>query len=222
MSEKKTYKLDLDEYYVRPQAAWEKMKAAQNIRQTVYIYGTTGTGKTSFVADFLARKRYCYIDMADTGMDELANIVQEKMENRSTFGKLIEELSGRKDVWLILISRAPVPKWLKSVFVRHIFVTIREEELCLTEKEQVTYLEKWELSPTEAACNRIRELGYGNPLFLRIVAMRLKDIPEVEAARDRMGAELRAIERICGITSKPMCMTSGMLSCRSFWKQYLL
>lgn len=218
MSEKKTYKLDLDEYYVRPQAAWEKMKAAQNIRQTVYIYGTTGTGKTSFVADFLARKRYCYIDMADIGMDELANIVQEKMEktheevnahtiividdlhvleteeDRSTFGKLIEELSGRKDVWLILISRAPVPKWLKSVFVRHIFVTIREEELCLTEKEQVTYLEKWELSPTEAACNRIRELGYGNPLFLRIVAMRLKDIPEVEAARDRMGAELRAIE----------------------------
>lgn len=80
MSEKKTYKLDLDEYYVRPQAAWEKMKAAQNIRQTVYIYGTTGTGKTSFVADFLARKRYCYIDMADIGMDELANIVQEKME----------------------------------------------------------------------------------------------------------------------------------------------
>ena len=70
MSEKKTYKLDLDEYYVRPQAAWEKMKAAQNIRQTVYIYGTTGTGKTSFVADFLARKRYCYIDMAAIGMEK--------------------------------------------------------------------------------------------------------------------------------------------------------
>lgn len=218
MSEKKTYKFDLDEYYVRPQAAWEQMKAAQNIRQTVYIYGTTGTGKTSFVADFFSRKQYCYINIADTGMDELANIIWEKIkkthekekaytiividdlqlleteEDRSVFRKLIEELSGRKDVWMILISRAPVPKWLKSVFVRHIFMTIGEEELCLTEKEQAAYLEKWELFPTAAACNRIRELSYGNPLALRIVAMRIKGIPEVENARDRMSAELRAIE----------------------------
>lgn len=167
MSEKKVHKPVVDEYYVRPQAAWEQMKAAQNTRQTVYIYGATGTGKTSFVADFLARKRYCYIDLAETGISEIAEVVQEKtdtahekahaqmifvidnlhvldtQEDRSVCGQLIEELSGRKDIWLILISRAPVPKWLKSIFVRYIFVTIGEEELCLTEKEQETYWEKW-------------------------------------------------------------------------------
>lgn len=218
MSEKKVHKPVVDEYYVRPQAAWEQMKAAQNTRQTVYIYGATGTGKTSFVADFLARKRYCYIDLAETGISEIAEVVQEKtdtahekahaqmilvidnlhvldtQEDRSVCGQLIEELSGRKDIWLILISRAPVPKWLKSIFVRYIFVTIGEEELCLTEKEQETYWEKWELSPTEIACKRIRELDSGHPLYLRIVVLRLKGIPEAEAARDRAGAELRAIE----------------------------
>lgn len=218
MSEKKTDKPVVDEYYVRPQAAWEQMKSARNTRQTVYIYGATGTGKTSFVAGFLAGKRYCYIDLAKSGIAEMARMVQEKtdaavekastqtvfviddlhvletQEDRNACGELIEELSGRKDVWLILISRAPVPKWLKSAFVRYVFVTIGEEELCLTGKELDTYLEKWELYPTEAACNRIRDLGYGNPLCLKIVAMRLKSIPGAETARDREGAELRAIE----------------------------
>ncbi|MDD6572433.1 MAG: AAA family ATPase, partial [Thermoflexaceae bacterium] len=218
MSEKKVHKLVVDECYVRPQAAWEQMKAAQNTRQTVYVYGTTGTGKTSFVSDFLAKKRYCYINLADTGIVEGTEIVREKMntacekanaqtifviddlhlletqEERSTCEQLIEELSGRKDIWLILISRAPVPKWLKSVFVRCVFVTIGEEELCLTEKEQESYLEKWELFPTEGARKRIWELSHGHPLSIRIAALRLKGIPAAEIARDREGAELRAIE----------------------------
>lgn len=218
MSKKKMHKPAVDERYVRPQAAWEQMKAAQNARQTVYIYGTTGTGKTSFVAEFLARKRYSYFSVSDNGIVEIAGLVQERtdaayekantqtilviddlhlvetQEDRNVCGQLIEELSGRKDVWLILISRAKVPKWLKSVFVRYIFVTIGEEELCLTEKEQEDYLEKWELSPTEAVCKRVRELGYGHPLCLRIAVMRLKGISEAEAARDREGIELRAIE----------------------------
>ncbi|MGN0341746.1 MAG: hypothetical protein ACI4DO_03040 [Roseburia sp.] len=46
MSEKNSNKPLVDERYVRPQAAWEKMKAAQSTGQTVYIYGSTGSGKT--------------------------------------------------------------------------------------------------------------------------------------------------------------------------------
>lgn len=211
MSEQKTNKLVVDEHYVRSQASWERMKAAKNMSQTVYIFGVTGTGKTSFVADFLARKSYHYFSVSDTGMDEIAAMVPEKaasqmilviddlhlletQEDRTICERLIEELSGRKDVWLILISRAPIPKWMKAVYVRHIFVTIGEEQLFLTEKEQEKYLEGWELSPTEAACKRIRELSYGHPLYLRIASMRLKGIPKTEAAGDREGAELFAIE----------------------------
>lgn len=210
MSERKVKRPAVDERYVRPQAAWEKMKAAQNTGQAVYLYGTTGSGKTTFVADFLGRKRYHYITMADTRLEEILEMVPERPdaqtivvlddlqlleteEDRSICGQLVEDLSGRRDVWLILISRAPVPKWLKPVAVRHIFVLISEDELKLTEKEQELYLEKWELSLTEAACRKIRELGNGHPLFLRIAAMRLKSIPQEEAAKDRVGAELRMI-----------------------------
>ena len=211
MLEKIINKPAVDERYVRPQAAWEKMKAAQSSRQTVYLYGTTGTGKTTFVTEFLGRKRYHYISLSDMRISEIMELVPEQSETqtilviddlqlleeqgeRSACGQIIEELSGRRDVWLILISRAPMPKWLKSVFYRYIFVTIAEEELCLSEQEQEQYLEKWELSPTEAARDKIWELGHGNPLCLRIVALRLKDIPEQDAARDKMGAELHAIE----------------------------
>ena len=218
MSGEKLQRPSVDEFYERPQAAWEQMKAAQNTRQTVYIYGATGTGKTSFVADFLARRRYCYASVSETGIDRIARMVPEKtdtahekantqtifviddlhlletLEDRSACAQLVEDLSGRKDVWLILISRAPLPKWLKTVFVRYFLVTIGEEELRLTEKEQENYLAKWGLFPTKTASKRIRELGYGNPLYLRIVAMRLKDISEEDAARDRADAELKAIE----------------------------
>lgn len=217
--EKSIKKPSVDEHYVRPRAAWVQMKAARNTGQTVYIYGTTGTGKTSFVADFFARKQYCYLSVSDTNIVSMLEIVRkatstsyekahaqkilviddlyllEAQEDRAVCERMIDELSGRTDVWLILISRAPVPKWLKAVCLRHIFVTIGEAVLCLTEKEQEDYFEGWELSPTEAACKRIRGLGYGNPLFLRTVSMRLKEIPETEAARDRAGAELDAIEK---------------------------
>ena len=149
-----------EEYYVRPQAAWERMNDAKNSHQTVYIYGTSGSGKTSFVEDFLARRRYCYIDMADTGMEELAGIVQNEkkkadkketaqtifviddlhvlksQEDKTICGQFIEQMSLSEDIWLILISRAPVPKWLTAVFVRTVFLTLREQELYLNEEEQ--------------------------------------------------------------------------------------
>ncbi|MGN0396220.1 MAG: LuxR C-terminal-related transcriptional regulator [Coprococcus sp.] len=207
-----------EEYYVRPQAAWERMNAAKNSHQTVYIYGTSGSGKTSFVEDFLARRRYCYIDMADTGMEELAGIVQNEkkkadkketaqtifviddlhvlksQEDKTICGQLIEQMSLSEDIWLILISRAPVPKWLTAVFVRTVFLTLREQELYLNEEEQESYFEKWGLSLTQAASDRIRELSAGHPLALKIGAMQLRNIPKEEAVKDKTGAELRAIE----------------------------
>lgn len=218
MADWKMEKLAVDEHYVYPQAAREKMRIAWNTQQTVYLYGSTGTGKTSFVANFLARKRYHYFNLADIGPAEIDGMFSKRFdaehenahgkaifvldhlhlleteEERSACGQLIEDLSDRKDVWVILISRAPMPKWLKTVFVRYIFVTIGEEELCLTEKEQEYYFEKWELTPTEAAFKRIWELGQGNPLFLRIAAVRLKDISTAETAKDKESAELKAIE----------------------------
>lgn len=213
VSKKKTSKIVLDEHYILPQAAVEKMKAARNTKQTVYIYGITGTGKTSFVTSFFARKPYYYISVSDTRVSRIARIVPEEtdtantqkifviddlhlletQEDRTACEWIINELGSRKDVWLVLVSRAPVPKWLKSAYIRQIFVVIGEAELFLDEKEQENYLGSWGLYPAKTAFKRIMELGYGHPLYLRIISMRLKEI--AETAGDRTSAELSAIEK---------------------------
>ena len=211
MVEKKIQKPVTDEFYVRPQGAWKMMKAAQSLHQMVYIYGVSGSGKTSFVADFLARKRYLYLSLAEAGMEkvtvlsedqeELPQIIVlddlhslESTEDRSICGRLIEQLAKRKDLWVILISRAQIPKWLKTVYVQCTMLTIGEEELYLSESEQELYFNKWEICPTNAAAERLRRLGYGHPLYLRIAAMRLKAIPKLDKESDRAEEELRAIE----------------------------
>lgn len=218
LSGKSTKKILVDERYVRPQMADIKMKKAQNAKQTVYIYGTTGIGKTSFVADFLRRKRYHYFSVSDTevnkivemtskildGLDDKSNkstiiVIDdlsflEEQDDRVNCEKLIEELSERRDIWLVLISRALLPKWLKSVFIRFIFITIGEKELCLSKKEQEAYFEKWEVYPTEAVWKKISNEGYGHPLILRILAMKFSSIPDTETDKNREAAELNAIE----------------------------
>lgn len=211
MVEKKIQKPVTDEFYVRPQGAWKMMKAAQSLHQMVYIYGVSGSGKTSFVADFLARKRYLYLSLAEAGMEkvtvlsedqeELPQIIVlddlhslESTEDRSICGRLIEQLAKRKDLWVILISRAQIPKWLKTVYVQCTMLTIGEEELYLSESEQELYFNKWEICLTNAAAERLRRLGYGHPLYLRIAAMRIKAIPKLDKESDRAEEELRAIE----------------------------
>ena len=64
-------KPETDKYYIRPKAANDRMKLAQNMGQTVYISGATGFGKTSFVADYLFRRRYEYYSMAESVPEDI-------------------------------------------------------------------------------------------------------------------------------------------------------
>lgn len=47
---------EYDDIYILPIQAKKKMKFAQEQTQTVYIYGTTGVGKTIFIKNYLGRK----------------------------------------------------------------------------------------------------------------------------------------------------------------------
>ena len=87
MSERKIQKPVVDEHYVRPQAAWEKMKAARSMRQTVYLYGTTGSGKTTFVMEFLGRRRCCYVILSNRGVVPKLCCGKESKKYCSTYCK---------------------------------------------------------------------------------------------------------------------------------------
>ena len=51
----------MDKGYIAPETALKKLRAARSLRQTVYIYGATGYGKTELVKQYLKNFRYRYI-----------------------------------------------------------------------------------------------------------------------------------------------------------------
>lgn len=208
---KDTQKPEVDEYYIRPQAANARMKMAQNAGQTVYICGAVGFGKTSFVADYLSRRRYEYYSMEHSRLEEIP-ILQEKEpkrivvvddlhritepEEREQACKVLGQLAKNSGVWLLLIGRCLLPTWLKPLYIQQVFLTIGEKELFLSEKEEEAYLKKWNLELSEKAEKRLRELGNGHPMFLRIEALRLKGLTDRKSStEERIEEELSTIER---------------------------
>ena len=204
-------KPETDKYYIRPKAANDRMKLAQNMGQTVYISGATGFGKTSFVADYLFRRRYEYYSMAESVPEDILRglsceknriVVVDDLQRltetveRETARETVEKLVKDPEVWLVLVGRCPVPAWLKPVYIQHVFVMIGEKELALSEREEKDYLKMWDLELTDRAEKRLRTLSCGHPLFLRIEALRLKQMEtEPDSTENRIRMEMSVIEQ---------------------------
>lgn len=204
-------KPETDKYYIRPKAANDRMKLAQNMGQTVYISGATGFGKTSFVADYLFRRRYEYYSMAESVPEDILRglscekkriVVVDDLQQltetveRETARETVEKLAKDPEVWLVLVGRCPVPAWLKPVYIQHVFVMIGEKELALSEREEKDYLKMWDLELTDRAEKRLRTLSCGHPLFLRIEALRLKQMEtEPDSTENRIRMEMSVIEQ---------------------------
>lgn len=70
------------EIYLYPEAARKKLKTAQALSQTVYLYGAIGYGKTALIRQYLGRRRYVYFDAATVKAEEL-----ERAENTGDSGQ---------------------------------------------------------------------------------------------------------------------------------------
>lgn len=174
-----------DPTYVRPQKAAKKMKLAQSMNQTVYLYGVTGSGKTSLVRDMLNRRTYSYYSAEETNLEEI-QISKDFKEQiividdlylvpdqqlREEYAALLKKLIAQRNIWLILISRSSIPRWLMPLYVQQIFLVIDEEDLNLSRKEQDAYFEKWNLHLTSDTADEIFRITGGNPLTLRLTAL---------------------------------------------------
>lgn len=184
-------KLMVDERYVRPKAAYELMKKAQNIKQTVYICGTTGFGKTSLVADFLAKRKYEYHSIGNinaSNLEKLANehyekeriivfddlhLIQDQNE-KDQYLQIFNKLINDENVWLILISRSLIPAWLKPLYFQKIFVIIQEKDLLLNDAQSNEYIAKWPIKTNKVLNANIKNLAQGHPLCLRIILIKLQ------------------------------------------------
>lgn len=173
--------------YFRPKKATKKMKLAQSMGQTVYIYGVTGLGKTTFVKDYLGRKKYIYYSAENYSqwqleiteedkpqiivLDDLYLITQPEI--REEIYPLLEMLIEQREIWLILISRCQIPRWLMPLYVNFLFCVIDEKDLLLDREEQDLYFESFGVYPGEITSQTIWEQGRGHPLVLRMMALEL-------------------------------------------------
>lgn len=174
-----------DEKYVRPKMAEEKFKMAQSLQQNVYLYGITGIGKTAFVKDMLGRKSFNYYSAEESGaeqillpeddkphiivVDDLHHIMDDR--RREEYTDRLRVLMQCRNIWLILIARCAIPRWLMPLHVENTFLIIQEKDLYLDRLGQDAYFEKWNIKLSLEQSKNVWQLAGGNPLFLRFVAM---------------------------------------------------
>ena len=178
--------------YIRPKKAEKKFKLAKELKQTVYLYGVTLTGKTAFVRDMLGRKSYRYYSAREMSVEKLAAledgkegilVIDDLQEvqcgvQREAYARSFSSILARRNVWLILISRCRIPQWLMPFHAERSFAVIEEEDFQFDRAGQDAYFEKCGIRIPIETADRIWELASGNPLFLRFVVLTGGDIKQ--------------------------------------------
>ena len=189
----------MDKGYIAPGTALKKLRAARSLRQTVYIYGATGYGKTELIKQYLKSFRYRYLSCGEdtASLMALAEDIPEDTpkggkdtQNESRTVVVLDDLhllksaegrsaalalAERKDVWLIMACRSPVPAWLMPSYVRDGFLVITEDDLCLGEKEVAAYMEAYKIELTEEELSSVCMKCRGNAYAVRHTALKIRE-----------------------------------------------
>ncbi len=173
--------------YIAPAAALRKLKAAYAQQQNVFIYGVSGYGKTELVQQFLANRQHKYYSFSDIAPmpdmiaqnpnpGECLTVVLDDLHLLSS--NLLREkvlaLCRREDIWLILMSRSPLPHWLRASYVNQGFMIIPEEDLHLRGAEMAAYLQSQQLELSPAELLHMEGATDGNAYALRYAVLLLK------------------------------------------------
>ena len=177
----------MDKGYIAPAAALHKLKMAQSLPQTVYLYGATGYGKTELVQQYLSGRRCIWLSCEELPWEAVPPPKPDKqtrrtvvidglhrLKNEETQRNVIA-LAQRADLWLILISRSPIPAWLMSQYIEAGFIMITEEDLRLGETEIGDYLKACGITCTYEDVQHLRKTSEGNAYIVRHTALKLKE-----------------------------------------------
>lgn len=173
----------ISEFYIYPQKAWKKIRAAREVRQNIYLYGASGYGKTTLLEHYFGQQEHRYFSAGSIQSEELESWKQEKnftliiddlhLTEHGEIKSVLEELAGRKDVWLILSGRGSIPSWLMTAYVEHPFMVIDEEDLTLSKEELEEFLREGDILLAEQDAERLLRETKGNPLAVRFAAIEL-------------------------------------------------
>ena len=179
----------MDQNYIAPASALKKLKKARNLSQTVYLYGATGYGKTELVRQYLSGRRYTYLSCEELPWEDGAlpseepgrqnrRIVVIDNLHRLKSEELRQEilaLEEREDIWLILVSRSPLPAWLMPRHIKSVFVVVSEDDLRMGRDEITAYLDARGVVYTEEDIQYLQNTAEGNAYVLHHVALRMKE-----------------------------------------------
>lgn len=139
--------------YIYPKEAKARLKLAKDEGINVYIYAMTGYGKTELVEHYLKKNNKIYLDAESSRLEEFNIPINSSVkkfpvviDNLQFAGDdeikaAIVELLKRRDLWIILISRAVYPDYLMSYRLKGPgFVEIGQEQLALSLKEASDFL----------------------------------------------------------------------------------
>jgi len=168
--------------YIIPNIAFQKLRFAKSTNQIAYITAATGYGKTELISQYLKNKQYTYISCSDWTwkkditsdykdiivIDNLHLISEDEQKQQ------ILALSKKDNIWLILISRSPIPSWLMPAYINSGFIIISEDDLIISSKKISKYLKQYDIKLSE---NDIDDLFIdipGNMLAVNLAVSRIK------------------------------------------------
>lgn len=179
----------LNEIYIKPEEAVKKLKSARNTKQTVYIYGAIGYGKTELIRQFLGRKEYYYFSCQDAKQKKFrlpppgsperytdVVVIDDcqflKDEERQ---KDILDLLEDKEIWLIIVGRNNIPPWLQGAYLYKGFTVISEKDLSFGFEEVQKLFFCYGLTVDEKTAQNMSTLSYGNAFAVKLVAIKMAE-----------------------------------------------
>lgn len=193
--------------YIPPSGALKKLKTAWSAPCTAYLYGATGYGKTALVQYFLKNRRYVCLscgedwdsaDIPDAAAEGRSIVVVDGLHllRREEQKQTVLGLFQRRDVWLVLVSRSPIPSWLLPAYIRHGFLVIDEGSFWLSEAEIAAYLEAHGVSCSPELSGYLRRAAQGNAYTIRHTVLRMREgaVPGPELESEVRGAFAQYLE----------------------------
>ena len=163
--------------YLKLKKAWRLLKTADEENVTAYLYGVSGSGKTTMVERYLGKRSCIWIDAASVSGEDLCirqstgrkivvidNIHELSWGDVQDIRAQITDLIKREDVWVILIGRCPVPPWLSAVRFQEGFYVIDSQLLMFGRDDIEKYANCVGFEMTKAQLDRMYMETTGLPL----------------------------------------------------------
>lgn len=181
--------------YVQPQRAFEKMKYARALSETVYIGAATGYGKTELVSRYLQNRNYVSVSCESDWTVPSVQGEIDQMRSRSSAASIVvffDDLQMLRDgyrksyvlslakaegIWLILAGRSALPDWLSVLYFGGNLTRIEERDLALDEKGvgRLLHSEAEGISMEEDFIRKACRSSEGMPMMVHFLARALKE-----------------------------------------------